>query len=109
MSTIDIVLIILAVVVGLPFAAIYFRRRIIRHIQTHAHPELARLRWLWVQFWLFAAFAAAYCVGEGVMLTRGEDKAPAFAVFWVVLFAWTLISTYIKIRGCQKEITNHDA
>jgi hypothetical protein len=102
MSTIEIVLIILAVVVGLPFATIYFRRRIIRHIQTHAHPELARLRLLWVQFAFLAACAAVYCVAEGVMLTRGEDKAPAFAVFWVLLFAWLLVSTFIKIRGCQK-------
>ena len=109
MSTFDIVLIILAVVVGLPSATIYFRRRIIRHIQTHAHPEQARLRWLWVRFWLFAVFAAAYCVGEGVTFARGEDKAPAFAVFWVVFFAWSLISAFAKIRGCQKEITNHDA
>ena len=109
MSTIDIVLIILAVVVGLPFAAIYFRRRIIRQIQTHAHPEQARLRWLWVRFAFTAACAAVYCVAEGVILARGEDKAPAFAVFWVLFFGWMLISAFIKIRGCQKEITTHDA
>jgi hypothetical protein len=109
MSTFDIVLIILAIVIGLPVATIYFRRRILRHIQTHAHPEQARLRLLWVLFWFYALCMVAYCVGEGVTLSRGEDKAPAFAVFWVVFFAWSLISTYTKIRGCQKEITNHDA
>ena len=104
MSTIDIVLIILAVVVGLPFATIYFRRRIIHHIQTHAHPERARLQLLWVQFGFLAACAAVYCVCAGVLLTRGEDKASAIAVsiFWVLLFAWSLISTFIKIRGCRK-------
>jgi hypothetical protein len=112
MSTIDIILIILAmlaIVVGLSFSTIYFRRQIVHHIQTHAHPKQARLRWLWVRFWLYAACAAIYSVAEGVMLTRGEDKAPAFAVFWVVFFAWMLIGAIMKIRGYQKEITNHDA
>ena len=103
MSTIIVLIVLIALAVAIAFNTIYFRRQIIHHIQTHAHPEQARLRLLWVQFWFFAAITAAYSVCEGVMLTRGEDKAPARAVVLFAVFVWSLISVFLKIRGCRKE------
>jgi hypothetical protein len=106
MNTINIAWIIfamLAIVVGLSFSIIYIRRQIVNHIQTHAHPEKARLRLLWVQFWVYVACAATYSVCVVILLTRGQNKAPAQEGFFALFFVWIFIRLILKIRSCQKE------
>jgi drug/metabolite transporter (DMT)-like permease len=112
MSTIDIVLIILAMlamVLGLSFSMIYLRRQVIHHIQTHAHPDQARLRLLWVQLWFYIICMMVFLVSEAVLFVRGEDKAPARWLFWVAIFAWGFVGTILKIRRCRKKVASHDA
>src|ERR1035437_7650890 len=109
MSTFDEVLIGIAVVVLLSVGAVYFRRLVLGYIQHHQHPNQARLRVLWAELLVVIACTTAYSVGEGVTLARGEDKAPAFAIFWAALFAWLLIGIILKIRRCRKIVASHDA
>jgi uncharacterized membrane protein YciS (DUF1049 family) len=109
MSTIDAVLIVVAAIIALIAGVIYIRRRVLRYVQHHEHPDQARLRLRWAHFWLLLACFVAYSVGEGVTFARGEDKAPGFAVFWVVFFTWMLIDSILKIRRSQKRISSHDA
>ena len=107
---IDIMILFFAIIaVVVIVGAISIRRWTLDYIKQHEHPDRARLRVLWAQLWFYIACAAMFSISEAVLYARGQDKAPAFVVFWVALFAWILIRSVLKIRRCQKESHKHDA